>query len=349
MTFDDPLLAAFFGDDAVAALWSPSAQLAHMVAFERALVAARAAVGQISPADALAADAHLVAWTPDFELLAGGVAADGLVVPAFARMIREGAPVPEIIHTGATSQDVLDSALAMTLDRLIGLYLGRLDKLSDAFRALQTEHGTRRLMGRTRMQAALPILAGSRIRTWIDPVAHVRAQLEAMRPRVARVQLGGAVGDRHRFGPAAAEIADGVADRLGLSRAPAAWHTDRTAIAEFASALSVLTGTLGKFGADVTLMAQQGVDEIRLAGGGGSSAMPHKQNPVHAELLVTLARYNAAQVGAMHSALVHEQERSGAAWTLEWLTLPPMTVAAGRALTAATELAGAVTSIGQIE
>ena len=87
-------------------------------------------------------------------------------------------------------------------------------------------------------------------------------------------------------------------------------------------------------------------NEIGLAGGGGSSAMPHKANPVLAELLVTLARFNATQVAGIHHALVHEQERSGAAWMLEWMILPQMTMATGRALTAARSLCGQITQIG---
>ena len=86
--------------------------------------------------------------------------------------------------------------------------------------------------------------------------------------------------------------------------------------------------------------------EAALAGGGRSSAMPHKQNPVDAEVLVTLARFNAVQIGGLHQALVHEQERSGAAWTLEWMILPAMAEASGTALTTAARLLGRLTRLG---
>ncbi|TIT74292.1 MAG: 3-carboxy-cis,cis-muconate cycloisomerase, partial [Mesorhizobium sp.] len=102
---------------------------------------------------------------------------------------------------------------------------------------------------------------------------------------------------------------------------------------------------LGKFGQDVALTALAGTD-IKLSGRGGSSAMPHKQNPVKAEALVALARFNATQLAGMHQALVHEQERSGAAWTLEWLMLPQMVVATAAALRLAAELAGQIESLG---
>ncbi|RVN80916.1 3-carboxy-cis,cis-muconate cycloisomerase, partial [Sinorhizobium meliloti] len=116
---------------------------------------------------------------------------------------------------------------------------------------------------------------------------------------------------------------------------------------DFAHLRSLVTGSLGKFGQDVALMAQAG-DEIVLAGGGGSSAMPHKQNPVAAEVLVTLARFNATQVSAIHQSLVHEQERSGSAWTLEWLILPQMVGATAAALRLAAELAGNVRRLGRV-
>jgi 3-carboxy-cis,cis-muconate cycloisomerase len=113
---------------------------------------------------------------------------------------------------------------------------------------------------------------------------------------------------------------------------------------EFASYLALVSGSLGKIGQDLALMAQMG--EVGLKAGGGSSAMPHKQNPVQAELLVTLARYNAVQASGMHHAMVHEQERSGAAWTLEWMLLPQMAVATGRGLTVAITLIGDIERMG---
>ncbi|TIV46791.1 MAG: 3-carboxy-cis,cis-muconate cycloisomerase, partial [Mesorhizobium sp.] len=135
-----------------------------------------------------------------------------------------------------------------------------------------------------------------------------------------------------------------LAAKLGLADAPQ-WHSQRDALAEFAGWLSLVAGSLGKFGQDIALMAQ-GESDIKLAGAGGSSAMPHKQNPVKAEALVALARFSATQLSGVHQALVHEQERSGAAWTLEWLILPQMVVATAAALRLAAELAGRIESIG---
>jgi 3-carboxy-cis,cis-muconate cycloisomerase len=120
-------------------------------------------------------------------------------------------------------------------------------------------------------------------------------------------------------------VADAMAQIPGLGSAPA-WHSQRERVGEFASILSLLSGTLGKIGQDIALMSQSELGEVRLAIGGGSSAMPHKSNPVAAEVLVTLACFNAGSLGTLHQALVHENERSGAAWTLEWMILPQMVI-----------------------
>jgi 3-carboxy-cis,cis-muconate cycloisomerase len=136
-----------------------------------------------------------------------------------------------------------------------------------------------------------------------------------------------------------------MAASLGL-RDAAPWHALRDGVVEHGQVMALIAGTLGKMGQDLALMAQQGVDEVALSGGGGSSAMPHKANPVAAETLVALARYAAGQSGLMAQALVHEQERSGAAWTLEWMVLPGLSRAALRALGLAADLVARVERIG---
>src|SRR6202012_829905 len=136
-----------------------------------------------------------------------------------------------------------------------------------------------------------------------------------------------------------------LAARLGLTDAPC-WQVGRGAVGEFGSWLRLVPGALGKLGQDAALMAQNEIGEVRLAGGGGSSAMAHKSNPVGAEVLVALARFCAGQLGTLHQALVHENERSGAAWTLEWLILPPLATATASALRHAATLCEGMRFVG---
>src|SRR5690606_13415398 len=169
-------------------------------------------------------------------------------------------------------------------------------------------------------------------------------RLVELRPRVLVLQFGGAVGTLDKLGAKGRAVAERMAAHLELGLPVRSWHTQRDNLAELGGWLSLVSGTLGKLGQDIALMALSG--EVALDGTGSSSAMPHKQNPVKAEVLVALARYNATLVSGMHQALVSEQERSGAAWTLEWMVLPQMVVAAGAALRTAIDLVGSIKSMG---
>ncbi|MGF1563587.1 MAG: 3-carboxy-cis,cis-muconate cycloisomerase [Geminicoccaceae bacterium] len=344
--FDHLWLGRLFGDNEALAIWQPEVQLQHYLAFEAALARALEASGRVAAGQGERAAAAITGFTPDVARLAEATASDGLPVPDLVRQLRVAAqPDEAAVHTGATSQDVLDTALALSLRALTDLLLPRLDGLAASLLALRARFGEAPLTGRTRMQAALPIKVQDRLDSWRAPLLEHASRLISLRPEVERLQLGGAVGTRAAFGDDADAIAKVMAQELGLS-AGAVWHTDRSALAAYAGQLSLITGTLGKIGQDVCLMAQQGVDDIAIAGGGGSSAMPHKSNPVLAELLVTLARYNATQLAGVHQALVHEQERSGAAWMLEWLCLPQMSVATCRSLGAAHTLCQQIVRIG---
>jgi 3-carboxy-cis,cis-muconate cycloisomerase len=203
--------------------------------------------------------------------------------------------------------------------------------LVEDLRALQAIQGPTPQMAHTRMQAALPFTASDKIETWRRPLERHLVRLAEIKPRLLVLQFGGPIGTRAVPGGKGTGFVDDLAKRLGLEPA-LPWHTARDGIVEFGSLLSLLTGSLGKFGQDVALLAQTEVGAVRLARGGGSSAMAHKSNPVGAEVLVTLARFNAGLAGTLHQALVHENERSGAAWTLEWLILPRLAIAAGAAL-----------------
>ena len=328
-----PLLSALVGDPEVEAHFSDAADLAAMLRFEAALAEAQADAGLIPPDHAARIAETCGRFTIDREKLAAGLARDGVVVPEFVRQLRAavGEPASKSVHKGATSQDVIDTSLMLRLAPVLDLLDTRLTALDDALGVLAARCGGQALMAQTRMQQALPITVGDRLRAWAAPLPRHRERLAALRPRLLKLQLGGPVGNRGELGPRADEIAAGVARRLALAPAPP-WHSQRDSIVEFGAWLTLPGGSLGKIGQDVALMVQNEVSSARLAGGGTSSAMAHKANPVPAELLVTLARFTAGLSGTLAQAMIHENERSGAAWTLEWLLLPQMVVTTGAAL-----------------
>ena len=343
--FDHPWLGGLFADPDMAALWSPDAHLAGMRAFEAAFSRALGRAGLANQAEAAARAIEGAVF--DMDDLRAGTGQDGVVVPRLVRQMKAAAgDAAGAVHRGATSQDVIDTATALAMRDTLALIDTRLGELAEALDGLTARFGDRPLMGRTRMQAATEITVAGRIAPWRLPLIEHRARIAQARPRIARLQLGGAAGDRADLGDRADAVAADMAAALGLENPPRAWHAMRDGVAEFADLLSLVSGTLGKMGQDIVLMSQQGIGEIELSGGGTSSAMAHKQNPVLAELLVTLARFNAGQLALIHQAMVHEQERSGAAWALEWMVLPQMAQATGSALAAAITLAGQVKRIG---
>ncbi len=341
-------MGGLFGDAEVAVLMAPEADLARMVAVEAAYVRALGRAGVVAPDLGEAAALAIEAAKIDPGNLRAGAARDGLVVPNLVRQLKEqvGEDLQDAVHRGLTSQDVMDTALVLGLREVLGVFEARIGQLILALEELSSAHGARVLTGRTRMQTAVEITVGDRVNTWAMPLSAHLDRLVELRPRLLRLQFGGAAGTRDALGEAGEKIAVELAAALDLGNAPRAWHAMRDGLGELASWLSLVSGTLGKMGQDIVLMAQQGVDEIALTGGGGSSAMPHKANPVKAELLVTLARFNAVQLGGMHQALVHEQERSGAAWVLEWMILPEMVAATGCGLAGGRDVVGAIERIG---
>jgi 3-carboxy-cis,cis-muconate cycloisomerase len=345
--FDHPFLSGLVGDEETAALFGVEADIAVMLSFEAALAGACAAHGFI-PQDAASCIVETCArLKPDHGKLRTATARDGVVIPELVRQLRDavGDEAARHVHFGATSQDVIDTSLMIRLKQAGALFDRRLSSLIAAFEELGGTFGEATLMGHTRMQPALPITVGDRIRTWREPLVRHAERLKLVEAKDFVVQFGGAVGTLETFGEKGADVRRDLAKALSLSDEPAS-HSQRDRIVEIAGLFAMITGSLGKFGQDVALMAQTG-DEISLAGGGGSSAMAHKQNPVAAEVLVSLGRFNAVQAGGMQQAMIHEQERSGAAWTLEWLILPQMVVATGASLRLASELVANIRRMGK--
>ncbi|ESY81245.1 3-carboxy-cis,cis-muconate cycloisomerase [Mesorhizobium sp. LNHC221B00] len=344
--FDHPLLSALLGDEEASRHFSIEAEIEAALAFESALAEVEAENGIITRDASAAIMAALGSFRPDTSLLRAGVARDGVMVPELVRQLRMtvGEPHGDKVHFGATSQDVVDTGLTLRLKSVVE-HLGLLlTETIIRLTSLEERFGGRALTGMTRMQPAIPIQVQDRVTAWRAPLQRHQERLSEQSRRLLVVQFGGAAGTLEKLGDEGAAVRAALAAKLGLADAPQ-WHSQRDALADFAGWLSLVTGSLGKFGQDIALMAQGGTD-IALSGGGGSSAMPHKQNPVKAEALVALARFNATQLSGMHQALVHEQERSGAAWTLEGLLLPQMAVATAASLRLAAELAAQVESLG---
>ena len=343
--FSQPYSPPLLAREDLAALFTADAEIEAMLRSEAALAEAEGDAGVIPEAAALAIVEATRIFEADVEALTAGVRRDGLVVPSLVKDLRENLEDRHRphLHFGATSQDVIDTGLMLRLKGVFALFSSDIEDVVGQLEKLTSVAGRRPLMARTRMQRALEIRLADRIGIWKAPLVQHLDALEALRRHALAVQFGGPVGTLDKLGDKGPLVRKILAEKLGLADPGCCWHTDRSRIADLANWLAKVSGSLGKIGQDVVLMAQNEVGEVEIAEGGLSSTMPHKKNPVRAELLVSLARFNAVQLSAIHQAVVHENERSGSAWTLEWLTLPIMVATTGAALGVGGDLLDAMT------
>lgn len=253
------------------------------------------------------------------------------------------------IHVGATSQDIVDTATMLIARGVAREVFGALSSLADSLAGLADTHRRTPMAGRTLGQQASPMSFGLVAAQWLDAVLTVRARLDRVNDELP-AQLGGAVGtlstltDRvasrlPQKGPDIVidEIVAGFAAELSLRAPSITWHTDRLAVTTVADALASVAGAVGAFALEVTVLARTEIAELseRLgAGEGGSSAMPHKRNPVTAFLIVSAARRAPGLLATLHGSLLSEDQRPSGAWHAEWPTLrdlESLTVAAAQA------------------
>lgn len=340
--FDSELYGGLFSDREIAALLDDRARLRALLDVEAALARVQGRLGVVPPAAAARIAEIAESLEIDPAALAAGTAAAGVPIPALVSALREavGAEAGPYVHWGATSQDIMDTGLVLRLRDLLDKFDERLAGVIQNLAALAEAHRGTVMAARTRGQQALPTTFGLKAAGWLMPLARHRERLAQLRPRLEVVQFGGAAGTLAALGapPGARgiEVMEALAGELGLAVPPAPWHTQRDGFAELAAWFALVTGSLGKIGEDLVLLAQSEVAEATPqggpGGGGGSSTLPQKTNPVAAEALVTLARFNAGLLAPATEALLQAQERGGAAWSLEWLTLPQMAAATGAAL-----------------
>jgi 3-carboxy-cis,cis-muconate cycloisomerase len=330
---------AIFVPDELAEAVDDRAWLEAMLDVERALANAEALAGVI-PADAAAAIAAACdADRYDVHALAvQGRAAGNPAEPLVRALRREAGPDgADWVHWGATSQDVVDTAAMLVSRRALASAIDAGERLAAAAAALARRHRDAPIAGRTLLQQAVPTTFGAKAAGWLVAAVEARRTLLDANGRLA-LQLGGAVGTLAPLGEQGPAVAEQVAATLGLELPPVPWHGDRTRVAALGAALATAAGAAAKIALDVALLQQSEVGEVRDPGGGGSSTMPQKQNPVATAVAVACAREAAASAGILFAGLVGEHERAAGAWHAEWDALSRALAAAGGALDAVAAL-----------
>ncbi len=296
-----------------------AAWLAAMLDAERALASAESLLGLI-PADAAAAiGEQCTADRFDLDAILEQGRTVGNPVQPLVRALRErvGADAAQWVHLGATSQDVLDTAAMLVARRATALLLEELDGAAAAGARLAEEYRGTPIAGRTLLQQAVPTTFGAKAATWL---VALQVSLERLRDYPFLAQLGGAAGTLAPFGDRGPEVVSAFAAELDLGVRALPWHVLREPWADLGALLDLVAQACAKVGLDVVLLAQTEVGEVAEAAGGGSSTMPHKQNPVRAVLARACARIVHANAGVLASG-EHEHERAAGAWHAEWVAL----------------------------
>ena len=319
--------------DAAAAV-TDAAWLQAMLDAEAALARALASAGVIEEAEAEAIAAACVAERFDAAAIAAAASGSGNpVVPLKAALTEavEG-PAAAHVHRGATSQDILDTAAMLVAARALDPLLDDLLAARLAAGELARAHRDTPVAGRTLLQQAVPITFGLKAAGWMAGLEDARRWLNELRVERLAAQLGGAAGTLASLGDAGPAVAEAYADALGLPEPVLPWHTLRGRIGELASALAVTSGAVAKVARDVILLSQTEVAEVREAKGGGSSAMPHKRNPVAAICALASAQQAPGLAATLLGAMAHEHERAAGAWHAEWRPLGELLRSTGSAV-----------------
>ena len=317
-----------FGETDVAARLCDRARLQAMLDVEVALAEALARVNVVpaSSVDAI----RRAAWAELYDLAAlaaEAARAGNVVIPLIADLTRHVATIDadaaRYVHWGATSQDIVDTALVLQMRAASAPLLLQFERAARSAAAHAHRHRNTPMAGRTWLQHATPTTFGLKAAGWLDALERVRRALDSAFSSSFVLQFGGASGTLASLGPDAIDVASALAERLDLQLPPAPWHGHRDRLAQLACALGVATGTLGKIARDLALLAQTEVAEARPGEtAGGSSTMPHKRNPVSCAVALAAAVRVPGLVASMLAGMPQEHERGLGGWHAEWDVLP---------------------------
>lgn len=337
------LYSELFYSTEINELFSDRNTIAQMLRFEATLAQAQAEQGIISETSAAIIAECCQADLIDIdklktEIKLGGNAAIPLVKQLTRIVKNNNVEASKYVHLGATSQDVVDTATVLQM-QMYGVWLEeKLTVLSESLAKTTQNHRNTLMIGRTLLQQARPITFGLKTAGWLEGVIRSQTRIKEAQERVLVVQLVGAVGSGNAN--ISSEVRQLMAQSLELKPA-LSWQTQRDTMAEWASVLGILTGTLGKMAKDISLLMQTEVGEVFEGAGegkGGSSTMPHKRNPVTCAAILANATRVPHLVGTILSAMLQEHERSAGLWHAEWEVLTQIMGLTGGAIERAIDL-----------
>jgi 3-carboxy-cis,cis-muconate cycloisomerase len=325
---DSALTGPLFATDAMRDVFSDRNRMALMLRVEAALAGAEAAHG-LAPKALAGAIARIKPADLDIAGIGEKSADSGVAAVAFVKALEARLPenLRSALHRGATSQDIVDTALVLQLATGLDLVAADLSAILDGLSALVKTHRRTVCVGRSYGQHAAPITFGYAAGVWLSGIADVAAHLPGLRDRALVASLGGPVGTLAGLGNKAEDIGKRFAQELGLGAAAVPWHSARGRMVAVGAWLAELTGALAKMATDVAFLSATEVGEVaepHSEGRGGSSSMPHKRNPVSSAVILAAHMAAPGLVGTLLAAMAAGQQRPVGAWQAEWHALPQL-------------------------
>lgn len=323
---DSILYRDAFGTAAMRAVFSDHALIQRYIDAEVALAKAEAKVGVI-PAEA----AEIIARESkidriDFDNMRHETDIVGYpILPLVHQLVDMCGDAGRYIHWGATTQDIMDTAVALQVRDALDMIDSDIRELRKILMDLSVKHRDTPMAGRTHLQQALPITFGYKTAIWLAMFDRHQQRIAELRPRVAVVEFAGAAGTLASLGTKGFEVQAAMAEELGLGVPATTWHVARDGFAEAVNLLALVTGSLGKIALDIMIMASTEFAEVYepfVKGRGASSTMPQKRNPISSELMLAASKAVRQHAGLMVDAMVQDFERATGPWHAEWIAIP---------------------------
>jgi 3-carboxy-cis,cis-muconate cycloisomerase len=334
---DSTFFKDLFGTPAMRAVFDDANLLQKWLDFEAGLARAEAAEGLIPPGAAEEITRKSRAEAMDTKAIKQGIdrTAHPLVSVIWQLSSICGGDAGHYVHWGATTQDVMDTALVLQVKEALGLFEGEINALIAELEGLARTYRDTPMAGRTHGQQALPITFGYKAAVWLAEIRRHSVRLAQSKERVLVVEFGGAVGTLAGVGEKSLAVRARLAQELGLADAEIAWHTARDNFTELAGVLAMIAASLGKIAHEIIELQKTEIGEVEEPfemGKVGSSTMPQKRNPMICETIVTLARLARQQAAVGLDAMIHEHERDWSSFQMEWVYLPELCILTHAAL-----------------
>src|SRR5216683_900387 len=312
---DSILFRDAFGTPAMREVFSDFSLISGYAEVEIALAKAAAEIAERTDVSAL-----------DFDLLRRETDIVGYpILPLVHQMTKQCGEAGRYVHWGATTQDIMDTAVVLQLRAGLKIIETDIADLRRILADLSRRYRDTPMAGRTHLQQALPVTFGYKTAIYLAMFDRHAERLEQLKPRVLVGQFAGAAGTLASLGDKGFEVQRALCEELGLGAPVATWHVARDSLAEVVNFLALVTGSLGKIALDIMMMASTEFAEVYepfVKGRGASSTMPQKRNPISSELMLAACKAVRQHAGLMLDAMVQDFERATGPWHLEWLSLP---------------------------